>query len=47
MAPAVQLAPPASHCGRGGGVDRRELAISEVADDEVTTNMTTVPRQTR
>ena len=46
-APAVQPAPPASHCGRGGGADRRELAIGEVAGDEVTTNVTTLPRRTR
>ena len=47
MGTVVQPAPPASHCGRGGGADRRELVVSEVAGDEVTTNMTTVPRRTQ
>ena len=46
-APVVQPAPPASHYGRGGGADRRELAVDEVASDEVTTNVTTVPGRTR
>ena len=36
---------PATYC-RGGGADRRELTIDEVAGDEVTTHVTTGPRRT-
>ena len=44
--PEGQLTPPVSQTRAGLAVDRRDLAVGEVAGDEVTTIVTTVTRRT-
>jgi hypothetical protein len=47
MGSTVKLTPPISQTRAELAVDRRDLAVDEVASDEVTTTVTTVPRRTR